>query len=209
MERRGKDQSPPGDIPAGRLGLRSERLASGRAWREMLWVGARVGDPYWASVQGSMCSDQPGLRSEPGGEHGAGRSGSFSHISPASCLSSGLELHSRVGLGDLGGEREGRHGKPKGWKEDLKDVHVALEMGKLRSGLSHLYQEGWFLGRRTICLQLHCVHDKRKRGPWVDRDFREEHQSPSPQGPGRTGAWGKGGMTPLLNISVQGRMGSL
>lgn len=58
-------------------------------------------------------------------------------ISPAWCLFSGLELHSSVGSGDLGGEAEGRQRKPKGWKENLqlKDMHVALEMGKPRGGL--------------------------------------------------------------------------
>ena len=54
--------------------------------------------------------------------------GSFGHISPASCLFSGLELHSGVGLGDLRREAEERYRKSKGWKQDLKDVCVALEM---------------------------------------------------------------------------------
>lgn len=87
-----------------------------------------------------------------------------------------------------------------------------LEMGKLRSGL--VFSTGGLVpGKRmTRSPSPVCTEHEEKGGPSWRGTPEENHRAQTQvthEGRGRAGAWGKGVVTPLLKIPIEGGMGSL
>lgn len=83
----------------------------------------------------------------------------------------------------MDGRQKGDTEKPEGWKQDLqqKDVSFAPSDGKAKERLSHFYRRAG-PRREDDLISVSSVYRARgKGGSCVERDCREEQQSPSPQ----------------------------